>query len=56
MLAHEAVSTTIPGAKSAHQVEMNVAAAEGTLPEDVIEKLRARLGDVNFYQKHGIRI
>jgi len=38
------------------QVETNAAAAEGALPADVVEKLRARLGDVNFYQKHGIRI
>ncbi len=56
VLAHEAVSTTIPGARSVHQVETNAAAAEGTLPTDVVDKLRARLGDVNFYQKHGIRI
>jgi aryl-alcohol dehydrogenase-like predicted oxidoreductase len=56
VLAHEAVSTTIPGARSVHQVETNAAAAEGTLPADVVDKLRARLGDVNFYQKHGIRI
>jgi hypothetical protein len=32
------------------------AAAEGTLPADVIDKLRIRPGDVSFYQKHGIRI
>jgi len=56
VLAHEAVSTTIPGAKTVHQVETNAAAAEGAMPADVVEKLRTRLGDVNFYQKHGIRI
>jgi aryl-alcohol dehydrogenase-like predicted oxidoreductase len=56
VLAQEAVSTAIPGAKSVRQVETNAAAAEGTLPADVVDKLRARLGDVNFYQKHGIRI
>jgi aryl-alcohol dehydrogenase-like predicted oxidoreductase len=56
VLAHEAVSTTIPGAKTMHQVETNAAAGEGALPPDVVEKLRSRLGEVNFYQKHGIRI
>jgi hypothetical protein len=35
---------------------MNVAASEGRLPPDVVEKLRARLGDYNFYQRHAIRI
>jgi aryl-alcohol dehydrogenase-like predicted oxidoreductase len=52
----EAVSTTVPGAKNVHQVEANVAAGEGTLPADVVERLRARLGDYNFYQRHSIRI
>ena len=56
VLANDAVSTTIPGARNVRQVEMNVAAAEGRLPADVVEKLRARLGDYNFYQRHGIRI
>jgi len=56
ILANEAISTTIPGARNVRQVEMNAAAADGTLPADVIEKLRSRLGDYNFYQRHGIRI
>lgn len=56
VLANDAVSTTIPGAKSARQVEGNVAASEGTLPPDVIEKLRTRLGDYNFYQRHSIKV
>jgi aryl-alcohol dehydrogenase-like predicted oxidoreductase len=56
VLANDAVSTTIPGARTSHQVEANVAAAEGSLPPDVVSKLRARLGEINFYQKHGIRI
>jgi aryl-alcohol dehydrogenase-like predicted oxidoreductase len=56
VLAHDAVSTTIPGAKSVRQVESNVSAAEGSLPPDVLEKLRSRLGDYNFYQRHNIRI
>jgi aryl-alcohol dehydrogenase-like predicted oxidoreductase len=56
VLAHEAVSTTIPGARTIRQVEANVAAAEEVLPPDVIEKLRTRLGGYNFYQRHGIRI
>lgn len=55
-LADDAVSTTIPGARSVRQVEMNAAAAEGTLPADILEKLRTRLGDYNFYQRHGIRL
>jgi aryl-alcohol dehydrogenase-like predicted oxidoreductase len=56
ILAHDAVSTTIPGAKNVHQVEMNAAASEGRLPEDVVEKLRARLADYNFYGKRAIRV
>jgi aryl-alcohol dehydrogenase-like predicted oxidoreductase len=56
VLANDAIATTIPGARSPRQVEMNVAAAEGSMPADVIEKLRARLGDYNFYQRHGIRL
>jgi aryl-alcohol dehydrogenase-like predicted oxidoreductase len=56
VLANEAVSTTIPGARNARQVELNAAAIEGTLPADIVEKLRTRLGDYNFYQRHGIRL
>lgn len=56
VLANDAVSTTIPGAKSVRQVESNVAAGEGALPPDVIEKLRTRLGDYNFYQRHSIKV
>src|SRR5881394_3368537 len=53
-IADDAVSTTIPGARNARQVEMNVAAADAWLPEDVVQKLRARLGEYNFYQRHGV--
>ena len=56
VLADEAVSSTIPGARNPRQVEMNVAALESTLPRDIIDKLRSRLGDYNFYQRHGIRL
>ncbi|HUP61445.1 MAG TPA: aldo/keto reductase [Thermoanaerobaculia bacterium] len=56
VLAEDAVSTTIPGARNVRQVEMNVAAAEARLPAETVEKLRARLGEYNFYQRHGIRI
>lgn len=56
VLADDAVSTTIPGARTAHQVEANVAAVEAQLPAEVVEKLRTRLGDYNFYQRHNIRI
>jgi aryl-alcohol dehydrogenase-like predicted oxidoreductase len=56
VLANDAVSTTIPGAKSVRQVESNVAAAEGSLPPDVLEKLRTRLGEYNFYQRHNIKV
>ena len=56
VLANDAVSTTIPGARNVRQVEANVAAVEGRLPPDVIQKLRTRLGDYNLYQRHGIRI
>jgi len=56
VLAHDAVSTTIPGARTVHQVDMNVAASEARLPDEVVEKLRTRLGEYNFYQRHAIRI
>jgi aryl-alcohol dehydrogenase-like predicted oxidoreductase len=56
VLANDAISTTIPGARSVRQIESNVAAADGRLPVEVVEKLRTRLGDYNFYQRHGIRI
>lgn len=56
VLADEAVSSTIPGARNPRQVEMNVAAADATLPHDIVEKLRTRLADYNFYQRHGIRL
>lgn len=56
VLADPAVSTTIPGARNVRQVDMNAAAAEGVLPADVVEKLKGRLGDYNFYQRHGIRL
>jgi len=56
VLASDAVSTTIPGMRNVRQVEMNVAADEVRIPQDVVDKLRTRLGDYNFYQRHGIRI
>ncbi|HKR67114.1 MAG TPA: aldo/keto reductase [Thermoanaerobaculia bacterium] len=56
VLAHEAVSTMIPGMRNVRQVEMNVGADEVRVPQEVIDKLRSRLGDYNFYQRHGIRI
>ena len=55
-LANDAVSTAIPGAKNARQVEMNVSADEVRIPQDVVDKLRSRLGSYNFYHRHGIRI
>jgi aryl-alcohol dehydrogenase-like predicted oxidoreductase len=56
VLADDAIASVIPGARSVRQVEMNVAAAQGRLPAEVVEKLHARLGDYNFYQRHSIRI
>lgn len=56
VLANECVSTAIPGARNVRQVEMNASADEVRIPQDVVEKLRTRLGSYNFYQRHGIRI
>ena len=56
VLANDAVSTVIPGAKNVRQVEMNVAADEVRIPQEIVEKLQSRLGDYNFYHRHGIRI
>ncbi|HEV7238194.1 MAG TPA: aldo/keto reductase [Thermoanaerobaculia bacterium] len=56
VLANENVSTVIPGAKNVRQVEMNVSADEVRIPQEVVDKLCTRLGDYNFYHRHGIRI
>lgn len=56
VLASDAVSSTIPGMRNVRQVESNVAADEVRIPQDVVDKLRTRLGEYNFYQRHGIRI
>jgi len=56
VLEHDAVATTIPGARNVRQVESNVAASNVTLPEESIRKLRERLGDYNFYERHSIRV
>ena len=56
VLANDAVATAIPGAKNIHQVETNVTAGDAWLPEEVVQKLRTRLADYNFYQRHNIRI
>ena len=56
VLANDAVSTVIPGVKNVRQVEMNASADEVRIPQEVVDKLRARLGSYNFYHRHGIRI
>jgi len=56
VLANDAVATAIPGSKNIHQVETNVTAGDAWLPEEVVQKLRTRLGDYNFFQRHNIRI
>ncbi len=55
-IADDAVATTIPGARNVRQVEINASAADDVLPAEVLEKLRSRLADFNFYQRHGIRL
>ena len=55
-LADEVVSTVIPGARNARQVESNAAASGDPLPTDVVEKLREKLGPYNFYLRHSIRV
>ena len=56
VLADELVSTVIPGARNAHQVETNVSASDGRLPAEIVERLRTRLGEYNFYIRHNIRM
>lgn len=56
VLSHEEVSTTIPGARNRQQVEQNAAASGDPLPEDVVRKLRERLGSYNFYERHAIGV
>lgn len=56
VLANDAVSTAIPGARNVRQIEANASASEAALPAEVVSKLRTRLGGYNFYQRHNIRI
>ncbi len=56
VLANEFVSTAIPGARNVRQVEMNASADEVRIPQEVVDKLQARLGSYNFYHRHGIKI
>jgi aryl-alcohol dehydrogenase-like predicted oxidoreductase len=56
VLADDAVSTVIPGARNARQVEQNAAASGFELPPNVMERLRERLGEYNFYLRHAIRL
>jgi aryl-alcohol dehydrogenase-like predicted oxidoreductase len=56
ILANDAVSSAIPGMRNIRQVEMNVAADEVRIPQEIVDKLRNRLGDYNFYHRHGIRM
>lgn len=56
ILADESVSTTIPGARNARQVEANVGASEGRLPADVVDRLKNRLGKYNFYERFSIPV
>ncbi|MGK2858647.1 MAG: aldo/keto reductase [Thermoanaerobaculia bacterium] len=55
-LADDAVSTVIPGARNARQVESNAAASGEPLPPEVVAKLREKLGSYNFYLRHSIRV
>lgn len=56
VLAHDEISTTIPGVRSRNQVEQNAAASGNPLPADVVKKLRDRLGSYNFYERHAIGV
>lgn len=56
VLANDAVSTVIPGARNVKQVEANVSASGEPLPAHVVQQLHERLGDYNFYLRHSIRI
>jgi aryl-alcohol dehydrogenase-like predicted oxidoreductase len=56
VLANDAVSTVIPGARNVHQVESNVAASGQKLPPEIVARLRERLGAYNFYLRHSIRV
>jgi aryl-alcohol dehydrogenase-like predicted oxidoreductase len=56
ILAHPAVSTAIPGAKSTEQVDENVAACKAEMPPGMLESLRREFRTYNFYLRHGIKI
>ncbi|HUF18349.1 MAG TPA: aldo/keto reductase [Thermoanaerobaculia bacterium] len=56
ILANDAVSTVIPGARNVRQVEANVAASGQGLAPEIVSRLRERLGSYNFYLRHSIRV
>lgn len=56
VLANDAVSTTVPGARNPHQVEVNCRASEARLPQEIVQKLVDRVGHYNFYERHQIRV
>lgn len=56
ILANDAVSTVIPGARNVHQVESNVGASGQKLSPELVARLKERLGSYNFYLRHSIRV
>jgi aryl-alcohol dehydrogenase-like predicted oxidoreductase len=49
VLAHDAVSTVIPGMRSVRNVERNMA-VDGGLPPDQVDRLHAHRWVRNFYR------
>ncbi|MBI4456912.1 MAG: aldo/keto reductase [Acidobacteria bacterium] len=56
ILAHPVVSTTIPGAKTAEQVQENVSASGVPLPLSLLRSLQDEFRGYNFYLRYGIRV
>ncbi|HEY3129445.1 MAG TPA: aldo/keto reductase [Acidobacteriota bacterium] len=56
VLAHPAVSTAIPGAKTEQQVSENVSAGAARLPPSLLQSLREEFRGYNFYLRYGIPI
>lgn len=56
ILKFEAVSSVIPGAKNAGQVEQNAAASNAFLSDELFKLIRKQFMDYNFYLRYQVRV
>ncbi len=56
ILAHPAVSTAVPGAKTEQQISENVSGSGTSLPPSLLQSLREEFRGYNFYLRYGIPV